>query len=50
MFGAGTDTSSLVLEFAMAELMRNPQFKTKLQAEVRVNTPKGQEMVAKEPL
>ena len=50
MFGAGTDTSSLVLEFAMAELMRNPQFKTKLQAEVRVNTPKGQEMVAKDDI
>ena len=50
MFGAGTDTSSLVLEFAMAELMRNPQLMTKLQAEVRVNTPKGQEMVAKDDI
>jgi len=50
MFGAGTDTSSLVLEFAMAELMRNPQLMTKLQAEVRVNTPRGQQMVAQDDI
>ncbi|KAL6857086.1 hypothetical protein ACP4OV_018468 [Aristida adscensionis] len=50
MFGAGTDTSSLVLELAMAELMRNPQLMTKLQAEVRNITPKGQEMVEEENL
>ncbi|OEL32894.1 indole-2-monooxygenase [Dichanthelium oligosanthes] len=48
MFGAGTDTSSLVLELAMAELMRNPHLMTKLQAEVRENTPRGQEMVAQD--
>ena len=42
MFGAGTDTSSLVLEYAMTELMRKPQLMTKLQAEVRRHTPKGQ--------
>lgn len=50
MFAAGTDTSSLVLELAMAELMRNPQLMTKLQSEVRKNTPKGQEMVEEENL
>ena len=50
MFGAGTDTSSLVLELAMAELMRNPQLMTKLQAEVRVNTPRGQQMVAQDDI
>ncbi|CAO2189068.1 unnamed protein product [Urochloa humidicola] len=50
MFGAGTDTSSLVLELAMAELMRSPQLMTKLQAEVRENTPKGQEMVTQDDI
>ncbi|XP_037436397.1 indole-2-monooxygenase-like [Triticum dicoccoides] len=46
LFGAGTDTSSLVLEFAMAELMRKPdQLMVKLQAEVRRGTPAGQEFV-----
>ncbi|CAL5002982.1 unnamed protein product [Urochloa decumbens] len=50
MFGAGTDTSSLVLELAMAELMRKPQLMTKLQDEVRENTPNGQEMVAQDDI
>ncbi|CAD6246603.1 unnamed protein product [Miscanthus lutarioriparius] len=50
MFGAGTDTSSLVLELAMAELMRNPQQMAKLQGEVRKNTPEGQETVEEENL
>ena len=50
MFAAGTDTSSLVLEFAMAELMRNPQQMAKLQGEVRKHTPEGQEMVEEEDL
>ncbi|CAD6247183.1 unnamed protein product [Miscanthus lutarioriparius] len=50
MFGAGTETSSLVLELAMAELMRHPQLMSKLQAEVRKNTPKGQEMVEQDNL
>ncbi|CAD6265739.1 unnamed protein product [Miscanthus lutarioriparius] len=31
MFAAGTETSSLVLELAMAELMRHPQLMSKLQ-------------------
>ncbi|GJN24866.1 hypothetical protein PR202_gb12636 [Eleusine coracana subsp. coracana] len=35
MFEAGTDTSFIVLEYAMVELMQNPLVMTKLQAEVR---------------
>jgi cytochrome P450 len=50
MFSGGTDTSSLVLEFAMAELMRNPQQMAKLQGEVRRHTPEGQETVEEEDL
>ncbi|KAF8694279.1 hypothetical protein HU200_038418 [Digitaria exilis] len=50
MFEAGTATSTLVLEFAMVELMRNPRLMAKLQAEVRNMTPKGQEMVKEENL
>jgi cytochrome P450 len=50
MFGAGTDTSSLVLELAMAELMRNPRLMTKLQGEVRRHTAEGQETVEEENL
>ena len=50
MFSAGTDTSSLVLELAMAELMRNPQQMAKLQGEVRKHTPEGQETVEEEDI
>lgn len=50
MFEAGTATSSSVLEAAMAELMRCPHLMTKLQAEVRKKTPRGQEMVREEDL
>ncbi|RLN03633.1 indole-2-monooxygenase-like [Panicum miliaceum] len=50
MFGAGTDTSSLVLELAITELMRNPRLMTKLQGEVRRHTPEGQETVEEENL
>ncbi|KAG2580972.1 hypothetical protein PVAP13_6KG009852 [Panicum virgatum] len=50
MFGAGTDTSSSVLEVAMAELMRKPWVMTKLQSEVRRHTPEGQETVEEENL
>ncbi|KAL6658697.1 hypothetical protein ACP70R_002737 [Stipagrostis hirtigluma subsp. patula] len=50
MFAAGTDTSYIVMEFAMAELMRNPSAMARLQAEVRTNTPEGQEMVMEENL
>jgi cytochrome P450 len=35
MFGAATDTSYVVLEFAMCELVRKPSLMNKLQAEVR---------------
>jgi len=50
MFVAGTDTSYVVLEFAMAELMRKPHLMAKLQAEVRDQTPKGQPMVMEDDL
>ncbi|XP_047066667.1 indole-2-monooxygenase-like isoform X2 [Lolium rigidum] len=50
MFVAGTDTSYVVLEFAMAELMRKPHLMAKLQAEVRNNTPKDQQMVTEHDL
>jgi cytochrome P450 len=35
MFEAGTDTTYIALDYAMAELMRNPKAMNKLQAEVR---------------
>ncbi|KAL6857097.1 hypothetical protein ACP4OV_018479 [Aristida adscensionis] len=50
MFEAGTETSSLTLECAMAELMRKPHIMAKLQEEVRRNVPKGQEMVTEDDL
>ena len=50
MFGAGTDTTSSVLEFAMAELMRNPWVMTKLQDDVRRHVPEGHETVEEENL
>ncbi|CAL5009396.1 unnamed protein product [Urochloa decumbens] len=37
MFEAGTDTSFIVLEYAMVRLMQNPRIMNKLQAEVRNN-------------
>ncbi|EAZ41246.1 hypothetical protein OsJ_25753 [Oryza sativa Japonica Group] len=45
MFEAGTDTSYLVLESAMVELMRKPHLLAKLKDEVRRVIPKGQEVV-----
>ncbi|WVZ95542.1 hypothetical protein U9M48_041295 [Paspalum notatum var. saurae] len=49
IFEAGTDTSYLVLEFAMAELMRKPHIMAKLQDEVRKSVPaiskQGQEIM-----
>jgi len=50
MFSAGTDTSSIVLEFAMAELMRKPHLMAKLQADVRSKTPKTQQTVKEDDL
>ncbi|CAN6363721.1 unnamed protein product [Urochloa humidicola] len=41
MFAAGTDTTYIALDFAMAELMRNPQTMAKLQAELRGSVAKG---------
>ena len=35
MFGAGTDATIIVLEWTMAELLRNPEVMKKLQTEVR---------------
>ncbi|OEL17876.1 3-hydroxyindolin-2-one monooxygenase, partial [Dichanthelium oligosanthes] len=37
MFEAGTDTLFIVLDYAMAQLVRSPRLMTKLQAEVRSN-------------
>lgn len=50
MFEAGTDTSHLVLEYAMVELTRKPHILTKLQDEVRRITPKGQHMVTEDDI
>lgn len=50
MLEAGTDTSFIVLEYVMAELMRNPSLMTKLQAEVRMAIPKGKEIVTEDDL
>ena len=55
MFAAGTDTSYITMEYALAELVRNPRVLAKLQAEVRTkNTPKSQDdddvMVTEESL
>ncbi|XP_062192894.1 indole-2-monooxygenase-like [Phragmites australis] len=41
MFNAGTDTTYLVHEFAMAELMRHPHAMAKLQTELRSKVTKG---------
>uniref|UniRef100_A0A0E0EGW2 Uncharacterized protein n=1 Tax=Oryza meridionalis TaxID=40149 RepID=A0A0E0EGW2_9ORYZ len=48
MFEAGTDTSYLVLESAMVELIRKPHLLAKLQDEVRRVVPKGQEIVTED--
>jgi cytochrome P450 len=50
MFEAGTDTTYIALDYAMAELMRKPQAMDKLQAEVRRCTAKGKEVVTQEDL
>lgn len=50
MFAAGTHPSYVVMEFAMAELMRKPRLMAKLQAEVRSKTPKGQQAVKEDDL
>ncbi|CAL5017463.1 unnamed protein product [Urochloa decumbens] len=50
MFAAGTDTTYLVLEFVMAELMLHRDVMAKLQAEVRKSVPKGQKFVSEDDL
>ncbi|VAH25099.1 unnamed protein product [Triticum turgidum subsp. durum] len=50
MFEAGTDTTFIVLEYAMVQLMQNPHLMKKLQAEVRSTIPKGKEMVTEDDL
>uniref|UniRef100_A0A0D9X3I1 Cytochrome P450 n=1 Tax=Leersia perrieri TaxID=77586 RepID=A0A0D9X3I1_9ORYZ len=50
MFEAGIDTSYLVLESAMVELIRKPHLLAKLQDEVRRAMPKGQDMITEDDL
>ncbi|KAL6857084.1 hypothetical protein ACP4OV_018466 [Aristida adscensionis] len=50
MFAAGTDTSFIVMEYAMVELIRNPHIMAKLQDEIINNTPKGQDIVMEDNL
>ncbi|XP_025826598.1 indole-2-monooxygenase-like [Panicum hallii] len=50
MFEAGTDPTYMALDFAMAELIRNPKAMAKLQAEVRRCAGKGKEIVTEEDL
>ncbi|KAF0897138.1 hypothetical protein E2562_033934 [Oryza meyeriana var. granulata] len=45
VFFGGIETSALVLEFTIAELMRRPHLLKKLQDEVRACIPNGQEIV-----
>jgi cytochrome P450 len=49
MFAAGTDTSFIVLEYAMARLIQNPRLMNKQQGEVR-NAIKGKVMVTEDEL
>ncbi|BAF28234.2 Os11g0469900 [Oryza sativa Japonica Group] len=46
VFFGGIDTSALVLEFTIAELMQRPRMLKKLQDEVRACIPKGQKIVS----
>ncbi|URD73899.1 cytochrome P450 [Musa troglodytarum] len=48
MFGAGTDTSYITLEWAMAELIRSPRAMRKLQDEVRRGRGSGEGLVREE--
>ena len=50
MFEGGTDTSFIVLEYAMAQLMQNPCLMNKLQTEVRSTMAKGKEIVTEDEL
>lgn len=48
VFIGGIDSTSSLLEFTMAELMRKPRVMNKLQAEVRSSTPEGHDGVVGE--
>ncbi|KAL6658708.1 hypothetical protein ACP70R_002748 [Stipagrostis hirtigluma subsp. patula] len=48
MFNAGTDTTYLVHEFTMAELMRHPHAMAKLQTELRSKISKGESEILTE--
>ncbi|KAJ1261713.1 hypothetical protein BS78_09G052000 [Paspalum vaginatum] len=50
MFQAGTDTTAISLDYAMAELLRKPEAMAKLQAEVRSCRAEGKELVTEEDL
>lgn len=50
MFEAGTDTSFIVLEYAMIRLVQNPHLMQKLQDELRSSIPKGKEMVTEDDI
>ncbi|CAN6251290.1 unnamed protein product [Urochloa humidicola] len=50
IFFGGTDTSYIVLEFIMAELLRNPRVMSILQSEIRRCVPEGQQMVTEDDL
>lgn len=47
MFLAGTDTTSTLLEWAMAEILRHPRVMSKLQKELR-SVKKGEEEILTE--
>ena len=49
-FQGGIDTGSAALDYAMVELMQNPHMMTKLQNEVRMVVPQGNEMVTEDDL
>ncbi|KAJ1282826.1 hypothetical protein BS78_03G081400 [Paspalum vaginatum] len=50
MFEAGTDSTFIVLEYAMIKLMQNTSVMTKLQTELRMTTPTGKEIVSEDCL
>ncbi|KAJ9564720.1 hypothetical protein OSB04_000686 [Centaurea solstitialis] len=49
MFGAGTDTSSTIIEWAMSELIRSPRAMNKLKAKLR-EAGKGKERIEEEDI